>query len=180
MPVFRLPRLLRGFRRNEEATASVEFVILVPLLFALFVAALESGMMMVRWASIDRASDMVIRQLRLGQLVNPTADSLRRAICERTFMIENCFENSVVEITRINRTTFQMPAPNAPCVRRDGTVIVPVTTVTPGQQNELMLIRVCVTVDALMPTSTYALPIQYDAQGGYALSVSSVYVNEPS
>ena len=50
----------------------------------------------------------------------------------------------------------------------------------PGQQNDLMLIRVCVTVDALFPTSVYALPIDYDAQGGYALAVASVYVNEPS
>ena len=175
-----LSRLIRRFRREEEGNATIEFVILMPLLFTIFAAALESGLMMVRWTSIDRASDMVIRSLRLGQYANPDAIMLRREVCDRTFMIENCFENSVVEITRINRTTFQMPAPNAPCVRRDGTVIVPVTTVTPGQQNELMLIRVCVTVDALMPTSTYALPIQYDAQGGYALSVSSVYVNEPS
>jgi len=43
-----------------------------------------------------------------------------------------------------------------------------------------MLNRVCVTVDALFPTSVYALPIDYDAQGGYALAVTSVYVNEPT
>lgn len=173
-------RLIHRFRSSEDGTASVEFSILVPLLFAIFVAALESGLMMVRWTSIDRASDMVIRQLRLGQLVNPTAQTLRREICDRTYMIENCFENTVVEITEINRATFQMPATDEPCVTRTDRIIVPVTQIVPGQQNDLMLIRVCVTVDALFPTSVYALPIEYDAQGGYALAVASVYVNEPS
>lgn len=176
----RLSRLIRRFRRREDGNATIEFVILMPLVFTIFAAALESGLMMVRWTSIDRASDMVIRSLRLGQYVNPDALMLRREICDRTFMIENCLENTVVEIREINRATFQMPAPDAPCVTRADTVIQPVTEVTPGQQNDLMLIRVCVTVDAIFAGSTFAVPISYDAQGGYAISVASVYVNEPS
>ena len=163
----RLSRLIRRFRRREDGNATIEFVILMPLVFTIFAAALESGLMMVRWTSIDRASDMVIRQLRLGQLANPTALVLRQEICERTYMIENCLENTVVEITEINRATFAMPAPDEPCVERSTQqIIVPVTQVTPGQQNDLMLIRVCVTVDALFPTSVYALPIEFDAAAG--------------
>lgn len=176
----RLSRLIRRFRREEEGNATIEFVILMPLLFTIFAAALESGLMMVRWTSIDRASDMVIRSLRLGQYTNPDAIMLRREVCDRTFMIENCFENTVVDIRRINRTTFQMPDAGTPCVTRTDTVIQPVTEVTPGQQNDLMLIRVCVTVNALFAGSTFAVPITYDEQGGYAIAVASVYVNEPS
>jgi len=179
MRALRLSRLFRRFRR-EDGNATVEFTILVPLLFMIFFATLEAGLMMLRWASIDRASDMVIRQLRLGQIASPTHELLRREICDRTFMISNCYENTVVEITEISRANFLLPQPNTPCVTRTDTIIMPVTQVTPGQQNDLMLIRVCVTVDALMPSSTYGLPIEYDAQGGYALSVASVYVNEPS
>ena len=175
-----LSRLIRRFRREEEGNATIEFVILMPLLFTIFAAALESGLMMVRWTSIDRASDMVIRSLRLGQYTNPDAIMLRREVCDRTFMIENCFENTVVDIRRINRATFQMPDAGTPCVTRTDTVIQPVTEVTPGQQNDLMLIRVCVTVNALFAGSTFAVPITYDEQGGYAIAVASVYVNEPS
>lgn len=175
-----LSRLFARFFRRQDGTATVEFVVLVPLLFTIFISSLESGLMMVRWVSIDRASDIVIRDLRLGRYTNPTADTLRRDICSRTFLIENCAENATVEITRINRTTFALPTAGTPCVLRSTSVIQPVTTVVPGQQNDLMLIRVCVTVDAMFPTSAYALPIQYDAQGGYALAVASVYVNEPS
>ena len=175
-----LSQLIKRFRREEDGNSTVEFVILMPLVFTIFAAALETGLMMVRWSSIDRASDMVIRSLRLGQYNNPDALLLRREICDRTFMIENCFENTVVEIREINRATFLMPAIDAPCVTRTDTVIQPVTQITPGQQNDLMLIRVCVTVDALFAGSTFAIPITYDAQGGYAISVASVYVNEPS
>lgn len=176
----RLSKLFKRFRRDESGNATIEFVILMPLVFTIFAASLESGLMMVRWTSIDRAADMVIRSLRLGQYNNPDAILLRREICDRTFMIENCFENTVVEIREINRATFTMPNVDAPCVTRTDTIIQPVTQVTPGQQNDLMIIRVCVTVDALFTGSTYAIPITYDAQGGYAVTVASVYVNEPS
>lgn len=176
----RLSALFRRFQRSEEGNASIEFVILFPVVFTIFVAALESGLMMVRWTSIDRASDMVIRSLRLGQYTNPDAIMLRREICNRTYAIENCFENTVVEVTRISRTTFTMPSSSTPCVTRTDTVIQPVTQVVPGQQNDLMLIRVCVTVNAMFPSSVYSIPMQLDAQGGYAISVASVYVNEPS
>lgn len=179
MRALRLSPMLRRFRR-EDGNATVEFTILVPLLFMIFFATLEAGLMMLRWASIDRASDMVIRDLRLGLIPNPTQQLLRQEICDRVFMIDDCFENSVVEITEINRATFAMPQQDAPCVTRNNQILVPVTQITPGQQNDLMLIRVCVTADALMPSSTYSLPIAYDARGGYALSVASVYVNEPS
>lgn len=176
----RFSRLLKKFRRDESGSSTMEFVILMPVVFSIFTASLESGLMMVRWASIDRASDIVIRSLRLGQYNNPDSILLRREICDRTFMIENCFENTVVEIREINRANFLMPAVDAPCVTRTDQIIQPVTTVTPGQQNDLMIIRVCVTVDALFTGSTFAIPITYDAQGGYAVTVSSVYVNEPS
>ena len=172
--------LIRRFLRREDGNATVEFTILVPLLFTIFIATLESGMMMSRWASIDRAADMVIRSLRLGQYTNPDAEFLRQEICDRVFLVENCYENTAVDIRRISRTTFLLPDQNDPCVTRDDEIIQPVTTVVPGQQNDLMLIRVCVTVDAIFPTSAYAIPIELDAQGGYALSVASVYVNEPS
>lgn len=176
----RMTSLIRRFRRREDGTATMEFVILVPLLFAIFVATIEIGMMMSRWSSIDRAADMVIRSLRLGQYNNPTAQMLRQEICDDVFLVENCFENIAVDIRRINRTTFVLPDGDEPCVTRDIDIIQPVVEVTPGQQNDLMLIRVCVAVDALFPTSRFALPITLDAQGGYALSVASVYVNEPS
>lgn len=176
----RMSNLFRRYKRNEDGTATVEFVILVPLLFSIFIATLEIGMMMSRWSSIDRAADMVIRSLRLGQYVNPDAEMLRREVCDRVFLIENCFENTAVDIREIDRATFIMPDGDEPCVTRDIDIIQPVTEVVPGQQNDLMLIRVCVTVDAIFPTSQYALPIALDAQGGYALSIASVYVNEPS
>jgi hypothetical protein len=171
---------IRRFKQGEDGTSTVEFVILVPLLFTIFIATLEIGMMMSRWSSIDRASDMVIRSLRLGQYENPNAELLRREICDRVFLIENCFENTAVDIREIDRATFIMPDEDEPCVTRDDEIIQPVTEIVPGQQNDLMLIRICVTVDAIFPTSQYALPIELDAQGGYALSVASVYVNEPS
>jgi Flp pilus assembly protein TadG len=175
-----LTHLLRRFLQREDGNATTEFVILVPLLFSIFVATLEIGLMMSRWSSIDRAADMVIRNLRLGQYENPTAQLLRTEVCNEVFLVENCFENTAVDIRRINRATFVMPGEDDPCVTREEEVIQPVTEITPGQQNDLMLIRICVTVDAMFPTSHYAVPIELDEQGGYALSVASVYVNEPS
>ena len=100
-----MPAPFRRFLRQEEGNATVEFAILVPLLFAIFVATLEGGLMMSRWAGIDRAADMVIRNLRLGQYENPTAELLRQEVCDEVFLVENCYENTAVDIREIDRAT---------------------------------------------------------------------------
>jgi hypothetical protein len=69
------------------------------------------------------------------------------------------------------------PAPVA-CIDRSEDV-QPVTTVTQGGANDLMLIRVCSKFAPILPTSVLGLSLQNDGAGNYALVAASTFVNEP-
>ncbi len=49
-----------------------------------------------------------------------------------------------------------------------------------GQQNDVMLVRVCVIQDAIFPTSGIGLGLSVDSLGGYALISRSAFVVEPT
>jgi hypothetical protein len=57
---------------------------------------------------------------------------------------------------------------------------LPVTQLQFGQQNDVMLVRVCVVQDAIFPTSGIGLGLPKDSQGGYGVIAVSAFVVEPS
>ncbi|EEW24541.1 TadE/TadG family type IV pilus assembly protein [Rhodobacter ferrooxidans] len=178
----RLARYLgRAFRR-EDGTASLEFVLVVPLVLALFMASFESGLLMVRHTMLERAVDMTIRELRLGHYVNPNHDMLRTEICSRTVVIPDCANVLKITLRPVSTVAWNIPDDQAVCADRDA-VIQPITEFnpgTPGMDEEIMLVRVCATVDALFPTTGIGLELPKDSGGGYALIAESAFVNEPS
>lgn len=170
---------LRRFWRATEGTATVEFVIVFPVIMMLVFQSLEAGWIMVRKTMLDRAVDMTVRDLRLGHLPNPTNDSLRQHICSLTAVINNCTSSLMIELKPIDTSTYSLPSANAPCVDRTAK-IQPVTTVQQGAGDNLMLIRVCAVVDLLFPGTGLGLALPKDASGGLDLVSSSAFVNEPS
>lgn len=171
-------RLARAFKR-EDGTASVEFVLAVPVLMAVFMAAFESGLIMTRSIMLEQSLDMTMRELRLGRLTNPDHDSLKEEICSRTVIFPNCEENITIELRRVSTTTWSLPTEAVECVDRVEDVN-PVTVLQIGQQNDLMLVRVCVTLDAMFPTTGIGLRLPKDDEGGYGLVAVSAFSNEPS
>ena len=171
-------RLARGFRR-EDGTASIEFVMVVPVLLTVFMASFESGLLMTRSIMLEQAVDITMRELRLGHYPLPNAALLKTEICNRTIIFNNCEDNIMIEMTRVSTQTWALPLTNVSCVDREEE-IQPVTALQIGQQNDVMLIRVCVMQDALFPTSKYGLHLATDAQGGYGLVTVSAFVTEPS
>lgn len=171
---------LRLFLRCENGTSTLEFVIFLPIVFSILLVAVEIGILMTRYAGLEHAVNVVTRQIRLGQITTVTAASLRTEICKHVFLNPDCSTTTVVELTRIDRSTFAMPSTTAPCVTRTSSAVsVPTTTVTPGQANALMLVRVCTVPNALLPNILVLAPLTYDPQGGYSLTTSAVFVVEP-
>lgn len=171
-------RLALGLRR-EDGTASAEFVIAVPVLLMIFFAAFESGLLMTRYIMLEQSLDMVMRDLRLGNYAAPTAAEMKADICDLTVILVNCEENISIEMTQINTTTWAVPTSQVGCVNRTED-IQPVTMLQIGQQNDVMLMRVCVVQDAMFPTTGIGLGLPLDARGGYGLVTMSAYVTEPS
>ena len=173
----KLRSLATACLRRDEASASVEFALCVPLLFFVFASAMDSGLAMLRATLLERAVDMTMRELRLGHFSAPTHELLRTEICEHGIFLSDCQQALAIEITAIDRDSWAMPQGAAQCVNRRED-IAPVTELTTGQQNAIMLVRVCLVQDALFPYTGVGLRMTANGDG-YRLVATSTFVNEP-
>jgi hypothetical protein len=107
----------------------------------------------------------------------PTHELLRTEICRNGIFLSDCQGALAIEITAIDRDSWAMPQSAAQCVNRHED-IAPVTELTTGQQNAIMLVRVCLVQDALFPYTGVGLRMTLN-DDGYRLVATSTFVNEP-
>ncbi len=177
-----LTRIARALRR-EDGTASMEFVLMVPVVLVIFMSSFESGLLMTREILLEQSVDIAIRELRLGHfgiLVDEALNAkLKAEICDRTVIFPNCLKNITLDLDRITTTTWSIPTDITHCSNRT-TPFVPAVNLNAGQQNDLMLVRVCVSLPAMFPGMGLALAMPMDSLGNYVLLARSAFVVEPS
>lgn len=176
----RLGKRISRFCADTSGVASIEFVLAVPILIAIFSASFESGLFMTREIMLEQSVDIVMRELRLGHYPSPvTTDKLKTEICSRTIVFENCAANIMIELQKISTTTFALPTTSAEC-RDLSQPIRPSTTLQIGGENDLMLVRACIIVDALYPTTGVGLSLTRTTNGGGVQIIAvSAFANEP-
>lgn len=179
MKALRMTRLLRRFRRSQEGTASMEFVILFPIFMFIAFSGIEAGVLLSRQVFLEHGVSNAMRDVRLGRMRGSTVTELKRAVCNATLFLKDCMDNISIEMVPIDPENPVFPAASAPCVDRDQN-IKPVTQVTQGSNNELMLVRTCIIMDTFMPGSGLANHLELDASGGYKLVSIATFVNEPT
>lgn len=163
----------------ESGSATVEFVIAVPVILLVVFSGFESGMLLSRKVLLDRALDMTVRELRLSQIENPTPELVKQHICARNTWVKDCLSVLRLELAPIATTgTWALPTEAPECINR-AAEINPPDAFTLGAENELMLVRVCVVVDPLFPRLGLGLYLQKDGTGGVRLISTSAFVNEP-
>lgn len=163
----------------ESGSATVEFVIAVPVILSVVFSGFESGMLLSRKVLLDRALNMTVRELRLSQIENPTPDLVREHICARNTWVKDCLNVLRLELAPIATTgTWALPTAAPECINR-AAEINPPDAFTLGAENELMLVRVCVVVDPLFPRLGLGLYLPKDPSGGVRLISTSAFVNEP-
>ena len=168
-------RRLSGRARREDGNATIEFVLMFPLVMTTFLCTVEAGWMMTRWVMMERSIDRAVRDLRLG--IGPTShDELKDLICDRVALIDDCKSVVRLDLTPVNGSAF--PTGTVPCVDRSA-AIQPVTDYIPGQENQMMLVRICVVVDPIFPTTAWGLKLPLDGTGGFRMYAMSAFVNEP-
>ncbi len=173
-----LCRRVRKVWRQEHGSATIEFVILFPMLMTIFLITFETGLLMTRGVMLDRAVDISMRELRLGTLNPMTPEGLKDKICENTVIIPDCDEVVLIELRKISTVTWTPLSGPTTCVNRDDD-IQPVLNFEAGIQNDMMLVRVCAVMDPFFPGVGLASSMQLDETGAYALVAMSAYVNEP-
>jgi hypothetical protein len=175
----RMSRLLRAAHR-EDGTATVEFVIVFPLLLIIFLMAFESGMVMIRNIMLERSVDMVMRELRLSRWPNPTHDQIKDEICKNTVVFPGCRDMIIVNLQPVDMVTWDIPDDEIPCIDRAQNLNPAPVWSTSDDPHQVMLVRACITVSAMFPTTGIGLNLVPDGSGDYWLTAVSAFVNEPA
>lgn len=175
-----LRTILRRFTRQDHGSATVEFVIVVPLVLSLLFSAIDFGVVMLRQVFLDRSVDIAVRQVRLGNVPANGFAAFRTMICANTFMIANCEANIAIEMRPIDTVTWANLTTPAQCNNR-AEDIAPVLQFNPGTgRQELMLIRVCIVADPFLSITGIVLGMPLDASGGYNVVAHAAFANEPT
>jgi Flp pilus assembly protein TadG len=179
-----LSRIVR-FGRRDDGTVSFEFVILFPAFMGIFLAAFESGLLMVRTVMLERSVDLAVRELRLGTPTPPTFDEFKQSICARSIILGesqvDCLSRTQVQLQPVDMTTWG-PLDETPRCIDIGSNINPIdaTNYAVGQNNELMLVRVCALFRPFFPSTGMGLQLRYNDRGDYAIVATTAFVNEPT
>jgi Flp pilus assembly protein TadG len=176
-----LHRRASRLRRDESGSSTVEFVMLFPLFTAIFLAAFESGYLMLRNVMLERSVDLAVRELRLGDPQPPSFNEFKQQICENTWFVSDCTSRVQVQLRPVDMTTWGPLNGDPRCIDVASTIDpFDQTEYLVGGNNELMMVRVCALFRPLFPTTGLGLNMQYDGEGNYSLVVTTAFVNEPS
>ena len=168
----------RRWVRGEDGASTVEFVILFPIFIVLFLSCFESAMLLTRQLMLERALDIVMRDVRLSTGETFPRALLRRAICERARILPSCDANLLVEITPVDRADYALPPATVSCVDR-GASVRSLSGITPGGADQLMVVRACFTVDPFFPTIGLGLDLVGDGDETIRIATASAFVQEP-
>ncbi|MCB1389713.1 MAG: pilus assembly protein [Rhodobacteraceae bacterium] len=167
-------------RDTEAGSAAVEFVIALPLVLAFLFSSIDFGVVMLRQVFLDRAVDIAVRQVRLGNITGSEFSDFRAMICDNSFLISNCENSIAIELRPVDTLTWSGLDDPAQCVNRE-LELSPVLTFVPGAGlQELMLIRVCAVVDPFIDMTGLILGMPEDNSGGFFLVSHAAFANEPA
>jgi hypothetical protein len=178
--MIRLFKRLRRFRREENGHATIEFALTFPSMLFLLLSGVELAMISLQHSMLERAMDLTVRDIRLSTGSAPQHDDIKDLLCQRAGFINNCGDNMLLEMVQVDPRDWQPISPNATCTDQSKEVI-PVTTFKhDANENELMILRACVKIDPVFPTTGLGASLRKDGAGQFSLVAVSAFVQEPS
>ncbi|MEL6953612.1 MAG: TadE/TadG family type IV pilus assembly protein [Pseudomonadota bacterium] len=174
-----ITKLARRFRRADKGTATLEFVIVFPIIMILLIATFETAMLLTRQVMLERALDNSVRLLRLTNDQAVSTAQIQQHVCQNTLVLPDCSDVLVVDLRVVEPPEYELPAETSLCVDADG-VVNPANEFRMGQRDEFMLIRVCAEVQRILPLSGWGLNLTRDNNDNLHMTSASVFVNEPT
>ena len=172
--MFKLKNKFRQFRQNEDGYSTVEFLIVATTFLTGFFWVFETGLIMTKQMMLERAVDIVVRDLRLASSPAYTHDYIKEKICDEALVLKECSDNLLLELVEVDLDVgFDR---TATCIDRANEV-TPVTSWEPGQRSEVVYMRACVLVDPMMPQEVALFSGTTDT--GIPLIADTAFVNEP-
>ncbi len=170
---------LKTFLRADTGAATIEFALMFPVVVGLFMCSAEMGVIQLRQAMMERAMDIVVRDLRLGRAAYRDPDVLKAAVCAESLLLSDCETNMKLEMEPVSTRNFTVWDTSAGCIDRSQP-INPVQRFNAGTNNEIVLIRFCYLHDPIFPAVGLGKVLPPVANGGYKMMASTFFVNEPT
>jgi hypothetical protein len=165
------------FKRSEDGSLTVEFVLIFPAYLFFILSAVEYSMVTIQQSLLERSMDIVVRDIRLGTGGVITHDTIKEDICDRAGIIKSCETNLKLEmILQDAFTGLDFPV-EPDCVNREEEA-KPARNFEAGASNALMILRACAKVDPVFPTSAMGRALQAD-DGLITLTAITAFVQEP-
>ena len=172
-------RLARRFSRADAGVSTIEFAIAAPVFFAVAFAIIECGWQFTRIAMIENAASTLSRMIYTGQFSdgNTSQDEMEEMVCNQIKAVADCADDVTVEVSVID-TFSDIPTAGATCVDKNDT-----DPSSPGYDfssgDEIVFVRICVSVDILTPALPYGLHLPENEHGRFEVISSLVFRNEP-
>jgi hypothetical protein len=164
----------------EDGSATVEFVILFPIIFSIFVTSVDFSIQMLRQVFLDRAVDLAIREIRLGNVRADGLDQLKERICSNAALTPNCLATVTVELRPVTPLELATLDPAAQCVDRAAN-ITPLLSFTPGAgAQELMMLRACTVSNPFIVANGFIIGNPRGPDDDFMSASIGVFVNEPT
>lgn len=175
------PARLRRFVADDGGNATLEFVVLIPFLTFFMLALGEIGVFMTRHVNLDRSLDLAMRDVRLGDQSALSPDGLRTRICDQAFLVADCSDTLMIELTSLGASgAFAPTTPTGGVTCRNRTMpIQPVLQFDASGPGEIVIVRACVVVDPMFPATGFMALLPASFGGGYAVLAESAVVTEP-
>lgn len=186
-------RILRRsikFVRSTRAATTIEFLVWIPLYLVLFMAIFEYGHITMTYAMLERGAHITSREARTEELAKGLTDvaeietAIKTSVCDNTVIVnkEKCLERTKVsmEIKPFDKPWEPLPS-DFDC--EDNITPVPATFSTSnlGTSGELLVMRICLYMDAIFPTSRLSWGARHaNEDGEIGLGTSVIYVVEPN
>ena len=172
--------LAKKLWNNNEGATAVEFALIGPVFFALLFSTFELGVLTVKSTLLELAAAEASKKIYIGAVSTGgvTSEDLQESICERISYIDsNCRDNLTLELTPISDFN-SIPNTDATCTDSD-VEIKPTVTFTPGNSNETVYMRICLTTNVNIPGIGFGLSLVKTETGKTQLVSALAFSNEP-
>lgn len=179
----RLRIVLGRLLPRDDGAATVEFVIVFPLMVMVLFNSIEASILMMRTTLLDRGLDVAMRELRISTDAPPSYEAFRRLVCEASGLRPaRCLDRLTVELTPVDLAATRRLDPSARCEENHADPM-PILEDDPahyaaGAANETVMVRACLLVEPVVP-NVALMAILPREDGAFRLVSVSSYVQEP-
>lgn len=177
--ITRCKNALRRFRNKEDGSIFlIEFIILLPLLFSVFIMSWDMSLYSLRQVHLERGLDQAVRYIRLNTRETITHDQIKTMVCEGAGNVGDCAATLRLEMVRVNPRSFATMDPEIDCIDKS-LEVTPERGFTLGKQHDLMLLRACLKFDPMIAATGLGFNYAVDGEGQAATYAISAFVQEP-